>query len=40
MGRKLIKGLTSNKVALLLNISAQEFTAEYSADGADLTLSP
>jgi len=35
-----IQGLPSEKIDLLLEVSAREITIEYSADGTILTLSP
>ncbi len=40
MDGKLIQGLPSEKIDLLLEVSAQEITVNYSADGAILTFSP
>jgi len=35
-----IQGLPSEKIDLLLEVSAREITVKYNADGAILTLSP
>jgi len=40
MDGKTVEGLPSEKIDLLLEVSAQEITIEYSADGTILTLSP
>ncbi len=40
MDGKPIQGLPSDKIDLLLEVSVQEITVKYSADGAILTLGP
>lgn len=40
MNGKPVEGLTSEKIDLLLEVSAREITLEYSPDGAIITLSP
>ena len=40
MNEKPVEGLPSEKIDLLLEVSAREITVEYSPDGAIVTLSP